>query len=110
MKVKEKLIREARIRKDYKQHDIAHFLGVSQSQYSKLENGEVHFDITQLGLLLDKLDLNPLDVIEFSEKQQVFINSNNTIGTNLGEIHSPLISNDIEIIRQIVQEELKKAQ
>lgn len=109
MKVKEKLIREARIRKDYKQHDIADLLGVSQSQYSKLENGEVHFDIAQLSVLLDKLDLNPLDVIEFSEKQQVFINSNNTIGTNLGEIKSPLINNDIEIIRQIIREEIKKS-
>lgn len=110
MKVKGNLIREARRRKDYSQEYMAHQLDISQSQYSKLENGEANFDVLKLGTLLDELELNPLEVLEFSEKQQVFINSNNTIGTNIGEIKSPLITNDAELVRQIVQEELQKLQ
>jgi len=108
MKVKEKLIRQARQKKEYSQEYVADVLGISQSQYSKLENGETEFDINQLGILLDKLELNPLEVIEFSEKQQVFINAHNNVVNNAGEINSPLISNDIEVIRKIVKDEISK--
>ena len=110
MKVKGNLIREARRRKEFSQDYMAHLLDISQSQYSKLENGEANFDVSKLGVLLDELELNPLEVIEFSEKQQIFINSNNTIVNNAGEIKSPLISNDVNVIRQIIQEELQKLQ
>ena len=110
MKVKGNLIREARRRKDFSQDYMANLLDISQSQYSKLENGEANFDVSKLGALLDALELNPLEVIEFSEKQQIFINSNNTIVNNAGEIKSPLITNDVNFIRQIIQEELQKLQ
>ena len=66
MRVKGELVREARVKKRFSQEDLAHFLNISQSQYSKLENGEADFDISKLGLLLDKLDLNPLEIIEYS--------------------------------------------
>lgn len=110
MNVKGKLIREARMKKDFSQEYLANVLGISQSQYSKLENGDVSFDIQKLGQLLDELELNPLEIIEFSEKQQTFINSNNSHSAivNSGEINSPLIQNDIEAIRKIIQEELSK--
>ena len=110
MKVQGNLIREARRRKDLSQDYMASLLDISQSQYSKLENGDANFDVSKLSLLLDELELNPLDIIEFSEKQQIFINSNNTIVNNAGEIKSPLITNDVEAIRQIIQEELQKLQ
>ena len=111
MNVKGKLIREARMKKDFSQEYLANVLGISQSQYSKLENGDVSFDIQKLGQLLDELELNPLEIIEFSEKQKLIINTNNShnaIVKNSGEINSPLIQNDVEAIRKIVQEELSK--
>ena len=111
MNVKGKLIREARMKKDFSQEYLANVLGISQSQYSKLENGDVRFDIQKLGQLLDELELNPLEIIEFSEKQKLIINthnSHNAIVNNSGEINSPLIQNDVEAIRKIVQEELSK--
>ena len=37
---------------------LADILGISQSQYSKLENGETAFDIRTLSKLIDELDLN----------------------------------------------------
>lgn len=51
-----------------------------------------------------------MEVIEFTEKQQVFINSHNThnigiVGNRFGDIKSPLVSNDKEVIRQIIREE-----
>lgn len=108
MKVKGDLIRNARRHKQFSQEYMAHLLEISQSQYSRLENGEIDFEVSKLSILIDTLELNPMEVIEFTEKQQVFINSHNTIGTNFGEIKSPLVANDIEIIRQIIREELDK--
>ena len=110
MNVKGKLIREARMKKDFSQEYLANVLGISQSQYYKLENGDVSFDIQKLGQLLDELELNPLEIIEFSEKQQTFINSHNSHSAivNSGEINSPLIYNDLEAIRKIIHEELSK--
>ena len=105
MKVKGKLIRETRIKKGYKQDVLADELGISQSQYSKLENGEATYDIQLLSRLIDHLDLNPLDIIEFSDKQQTFINSamsgnhnNNNSFNNYDEM----------LIRNIVRDEIEK--
>ncbi len=105
MKVNSNLIREARIKKGYKQNILAEILGISQSQYSKLENGEVIFVIRTISKLIDKLDLNPLDVIEFSEKQQIFINSSMSGNHNNNNSFN---NYDEERIRNIVREELQK--
>lgn len=104
MKIKEKIIREARQKKEFSQEYMAHILGVSQSHYSNLENGEASFDVEKLGKLLDVLELNPLDAIEFSERQQVFINS--TFSGNF--INSNITPFDTDLVRKIVQEELAK--
>ncbi len=105
MKVKQNIIREARIRKGYKQDVLADILGISQSQYSKLENGEVTFDIQTLSKLIDELGLNPLEVIEFTEQQQIFINSSMSGNHN----NSNSFNNyDEEKIRNIVRDELKR--
>jgi len=63
MIIKLKLIKEARLRNDYRQNDVAEILGISQSQYSKLENGEISFNVIQLGILIDKLNLNRLTLL-----------------------------------------------
>lgn len=51
---------------------MAYILGISQSQYSKLENGIKVFDIEILSKLCDILELNPLEIIWFSKKQKLF--------------------------------------
>ena len=103
MKVKEKVIRDARLKKEYSQEYVATMLNVSQPQYSKLENGEIPFDIDKLSILIDLLDLNPMDIFDFSEKQQVFIHSSCSGNSNIN------ISNiDVEFLRKLIQEELKK--
>lgn len=102
MKVKEKMVRNARILRGISQDNIAHHLNISQSKYSKLENGEIPFDIKELSLLIDLLELNPLEVIDFTDKQQVFINSSYSGNTN-----TTIKGTDIETIRAIIKEELK---
>jgi transcriptional regulator with XRE-family HTH domain len=74
MRVKEKIVREARLKKEYSQEHIAHVLNISQSKYSRLEKGEISFDVKELSTLIDVLELNPLEVLDFTDKQQVFIN------------------------------------
>lgn len=103
MRVKEKLVREARLKKEFSQEHIAHVLNISQSKYSRLEKGEISFDVDELSKLLDLLDLNPLEVIDFTEKQRVFIDSSYS-----GNINSNMNNIDKDLIREIIKEELKK--
>jgi DNA-binding helix-turn-helix protein len=84
---------------------LADILGISQSQYSKLEKGETAFDIRTLSKLIDELDLNPLEVIEFTDKQQIFINSSMSGNHNNSNSFN---SYDEEKIRNIVREEMRK--
>ena len=103
MRVKEKLVRDARLKKEYSQEYVAHSLGVSQSKYSRLEKGEATFDIEELSKLIDLLELNPLEVIDFTEKQQVFINSSYSENSNI-----TINGLDKDVIRDIIREEIKK--
>ena len=103
MRVKEKIVRDARLKKEFSQDHMAHILNISQSKYSRLEKGEISFNIDELSKLLDYLELNPLEVLDFTEKQQVFINSSYS-----GNNNTTINNIDIELIKKIVQEELKK--
>ena len=103
MRVKEKIVRDARLKKEFSQDHMAHVLNIPQSKYSRLEKGEISFNIDELSKLLDYLELNPLEVLDFTEKQQVFINSSYS-----GNNNTTINNIDIELIKKIVQEELKK--
>lgn len=103
MKVIEKIVRDARLNKEFSQEYMAHILNISQSKYSRLEKGEISFGITELSILLDVLDLNPLEVFNFTSKQQAFIDS-----LYSGNVNSKISGIDKEAIRELIQEELKK--
>ena len=53
MRVKEKIVRDARLKKEFSQDHMAHVLNISQSKYSRLEKGEISFNIDELSKLLD---------------------------------------------------------
>jgi transcriptional regulator with XRE-family HTH domain len=97
MKVRLEKIREERMQKGYSQTYIADLLDISQAQYSRLENGENDFDIKKLGELLEILEINFFDAIEFSGKQKLFANS-----LLLGS--SGFYNKDAEFIKKIVTE------
>ena len=104
MKVKEKIVRDARLKKEFSQEHMAHVLKISQSKYSRLEKGEISFDINELSILIDVLELNPLEVLDFTEKQQVFINLSYS-----GKLNTKINAIDKEAIRELIQEELRKS-
>lgn len=103
MRVKEKIVKDARLKKEFSQEHMAHVLNISQSKYSRLEKGEKSFNIKELSALIDVLELNPLEVLDFTDKQQVFINSSYS-----GNVNSKINGIDKEAIRELIQEELQK--
>ncbi len=103
MKIKNEVLRENRLRKGYSQEYLADILGVSQSQFSKLENGEVYFRINELSKIIEVLEINPLELIDFNEKEQVFINSSFS-----GNINTNINGFDEELVRKIIREEIIK--
>lgn len=73
MEINCKRIREIRRQRELSQEYVAFMLGISQSQYSKLENENKIFELDKLSKLFDVLEINPLEVIEFSEKKRFLI-------------------------------------
>lgn len=73
MKINYNIIRKIRRQKEISQQYMAYILQISQAQYSKLETGKVVWDTDKLGEVLDVLDLNFLEVVKLSEKQEILI-------------------------------------
>ena len=103
MKIKNEVLRENRLKKGYSQEFLADMLGISQSQFSKLEKGEVYFRINELSKIIELLEINPLELIDFNEKEQVFINSSFS-----GNINTNINGFDEELVRKIIKEEIIK--
>nr|MBC7613219.1 helix-turn-helix transcriptional regulator [Pseudopedobacter sp.] len=51
-----------------KQIDLAETLGIYQSQYSRIESGEVSLSLYYVIVLMDKYDLNPSFIFRNGEK------------------------------------------
>lgn len=73
MKINYNIIRKTRRQKEITQQYMAYILQISQAQYSKLEIGKVVWNTDKLGEVLDVLDLNFLEVVKLSEKQEILI-------------------------------------
>ena len=73
MKINYNIIRKTRRQKEITQQYMAYILQISQAQYSKLETGKVAWNTDKLGEVLDVLDLNFLEVVKLSEKQEILI-------------------------------------
>jgi len=77
MYIKTEQIRKLRREKDFSQEYMAEMLELSQSQYSRIENGECSIDLEKTNRIAEVLGANPLDIIEFSDKQ-AYINCTNS--------------------------------
>ncbi len=105
MLLKTERIREIRRKKDFSQDYMAEVLGLSQSQYSRIENAECSIDIDKANKIAEILEVNPLDIVDFYNKQE-FINCSQS-----GNINTINNNNDFEEERKsyLLQiEELKK--
>ena len=70
-------LRNARTQKGYTQEYMAESLGISQKQYSRLENGDSGMTIDYLESICKKLEINPQDLFACEVKQE---NQNQTGG------------------------------
>lgn len=64
-------IRKARVNKNYKQEDVAGFLGISQRAYSKLETGETQIKLDRLEELAKVLDVSLVDLLPEGLNQHI---------------------------------------
>ena len=58
------LIRDARIKANLHQSDVANKIGYQQSAYSRIETGERRMDVIEFLLIARALDMNPLTIIK----------------------------------------------
>ena len=63
-------LRNARTQKGYTQEYMADSLGISQKQYSRLENGESGITLDYLEKICEKLEINPQDLFACEIKQE----------------------------------------
>lgn len=63
-----KIIRSARIEKNYSQEYVASKLNISQSYYGRIENGKANLDLKILDEILEILEI---DYLEFFTKIKV---------------------------------------
>ena len=63
-------LRNARTQKGYTQEYMADSLGISQKQYSRLENGESGITLDYLEKMCEKLEINPQDLFTCEIKQE----------------------------------------
>jgi transcriptional regulator with XRE-family HTH domain len=72
MKLRTDEIRRLRRVKDFSQDYMADVLGLSQSQYSRIENGECNVALDKAKTISEILGVNPLDLLDFGEGQAFF--------------------------------------
>jgi len=83
------VIKELRLSRGYSQENIAMDLGLSQSQYSRRENGAIEFSLEEIRKICKILDLdihqtvinlisNPQDVL--TEGEYLRVETNNLLG------------------------------
>lgn len=75
-KIDTELIRQIRMQKGFSQEYVAHFLKISQSKYSRLENGSTIFDVPTLGELVKCLDIDPFTIIILSDELKELVKIN----------------------------------
>ena len=72
MKINTEEIRRIRREKNFSQEYMAEMLGLSQSQYSRIENNECSIDLEKTKKISELLDISPLDILDFADRQAFF--------------------------------------
>lgn len=88
-----KTLRDAKMKQD----DMATELNMSQSNYSKIENGEVALTLPVLEKIAKILAVSPIELLNI-DKTSIQLNSNNNNGTN-----NSLTMNDTQKIQHLYE-------
>ena len=91
-------IRKIRDVKGYSQAYVAMKLGMSQTNYSKIEQGKSSPNLERLQKISEVLEIDPLKIIEFDE--DVIFNNNNQKGGNAANFIHQEHSEKIEKLYQ----------
>jgi len=113
--VKEKLIKR-RNEKDFTQKDLAEYLNISQTQYSRKEKGEVEISEEEWERISKLLETNVDEIKELNENQNITNYFENTITSNNGSISGNyhcnvpefLLENQKELIDMMKKENQQK--
>lgn len=107
-------IRRARLKKNYKQEDVAGFLGISQRAYSKIETGETQIKLDRLEELGKILDVSLHDLLPSGITQNIetinysqvgngkFINQRNPQEKELYEKIIDRLSQEVDYLKGLV--------
>ena len=99
-------IKNIRELKNFSQEYVATEIGLSQPQYARIENGTVIPKIDRLQRIADILEV---DLSTLLSSTNIFHFNFNKTANQSGYINNQSNNiNDIEVIRKIIQEELKK--
>lgn len=93
-------IRKIREIRGYKQEYLADQLGMSAKSYGKIESGETSLSIARLQQIAKVLEVDPLDVLSFDEKQ-MFHHCNQSVNGNSNVLH-----NDFTKERELYEREI----
>jgi transcriptional regulator with XRE-family HTH domain len=94
-------IKEARIAKNISQNAIAKKLNMSDSAYSRLENGEVQITLTQIEKISQELSISITELLSLAVTEtNNFTNSN--IIAQRGNINFSLTMEDLEKIITLI--------
>lgn len=101
--VKEKLIRK-RNEKAFTQKDLAEYLNISQTQYSRKEKGEVEISDEEWERISKLLDTNVDDIKESGSSKNITNYFENTITSNNGSISGNYYCNVPEFLLESQKE------
>jgi transcriptional regulator with XRE-family HTH domain len=113
--VKEKLIKK-RNEKDFTQKDLAEYLNISQTQYSRKEKGEVEISEEEWERISKLLETEVEEIKETSDNKNITNYFENTITSNNGSISGNyycnvpefLLENQKELIEMLKKENRQK--
>ncbi|MFA7448544.1 MAG: helix-turn-helix transcriptional regulator [Weeksellaceae bacterium] len=70
MQVRSEQIRRLRREKDLSQEYMAEILGLSQSQYSRIESGESRINLDKANRIAEILNVNPQKILSYYNQKQ----------------------------------------
>jgi len=99
-------IKQFRELKNFSQEYVAQELGVSQASYARIENGTVIPKIDRLQRIAEILEVDMSTLLNATNIFHIIFNATANQSGYINSQNNNTI--DIEIIRKIIQEELKK--
>ncbi|MDR2652502.1 MAG: helix-turn-helix domain-containing protein [Prevotellaceae bacterium] len=87
LKLKTKEVRRSRLAKNYARDYMADQLEITQSQYSRIEKGECAVGFDKVLKIVQILDVNWLDIIDFGT-EQIFYKCNQSGNNNTNTMYN----------------------